>query len=117
MFAHHKDADHNCPWFTGDTMTPDDARAAQYQGRQVSAAHEQMCALIDELVRLDPRYLRSTRGTYLNSIQSECGRYPDVYVEWQDIRPFVVEYQRSSTSQNEVIELPPENRTVTEATI
>ena len=102
MFAHHKDADHNCPWFTGDTMTPDDARAAQYQGQQVSVAHEQMCALIDELVRLDPRYIRSTRGSYLPSVESDHGRYPDVYVEWQGVRSFVVEYQRSSTFQIEV---------------
>ncbi len=102
MFAHHKDADHNCPWFTGDTMTPDDARAAQYHGQQVSAAHEQMCALIDELVRLDPRYIRSTRGDYLPPVESDHGRYPDVYAELQGVRPFVVEYQRSSTFQNEV---------------
>jgi hypothetical protein len=102
MFAHRKDADHSCPWFTGNTMTPDDARAAQYQGQQVSAAHEQMCALIEELVRLDPRYVRSTRGSYLPSVVNDHGRYPDVYVEWQGVRPFVVEYQRSSTFQNEV---------------
>jgi hypothetical protein len=102
MFAHRKDADQLCPWFTGDTMTPDAARAAQYQGRQVSAAHEQMCALIEELVKLDPRYVRSTRGSYLSPVENERGRYPDVYVEWKGVRPFVVEYQRSSTSQNEV---------------
>jgi hypothetical protein len=83
MFAHRRDADHNCPWFTGDTMTPDEARAAQYHGQQVSAAHEQMCALIDELVRLDARYIRSTRGSYLSSAVSDHGRFPDVYVEWQ----------------------------------
>jgi hypothetical protein len=102
MFAHRKDADPNCPWFTGDTTTPDDARAAQYQGQQVSVAHEQMCAFIDELVRLDPRYVRSMRGDYLPPVASDYGRYPDVDVEWQGVRPFVVEYQRSSTFQNEV---------------
>ena len=102
MFAHYKDADRNCPWFTGDTITPDDARAAQYQGQQVSAAHEQMCALIEELVKLDSRYIRSTRGSYLPPVENERGRYPDVYVEWEGVRPFVVEYQRSSTFQNEV---------------
>lgn len=104
MFAHYKDADRNCPWFTGDTITPDDARASQYQGQQVSAAHEQMCALIEELVRLDPRYIRSTRGSYLPPVENERGRYPDVYVEWEGVRPFVVEYQRSSTFQNEVMD-------------
>lgn len=102
MFAHYKDADRNCPWFTGDTITPDDARAEQYQGQQVSAAHEQICALIEELVRLDSRYIRSTRGSYLPPVENERGRYPDVYVEWEGVRPFVVEYQRSSTFQNEV---------------
>lgn len=102
MFAHYKDADRNCPWFTGDTITPDDARAEQYQGQQVSAAHEQMCALIEELVRLDPRHILSKRGSYLPPVENERGRYPDVYVEWNGLRPFVVEYQRSSTFQNEV---------------
>lgn len=102
MFAHYKDADRNCPWFTGDTITPDDARAAQYKGQQVSAAHEQMCALIEELAKLDSRYIRSTRGSYLPPVENERGRYPDVYVEWEGVRPFVVEYQRSSTFQNEV---------------
>lgn len=102
MFAHYKDADRNCPWFTGDTITPNDARAAQYQGQQVSAAHEQMCALIEELAKLDSRYIRSTRGSYLPPVENERGRYPDVYVEWEGVRPFVVEYQRSSTFQNEV---------------
>lgn len=102
MFQHHKGANPNCPWFTGDTMTPDNARAAQYGGQQVSAAHEQMCALIEELVRLDPRYILSTRESYLPPAQSDHGRFPDVYVEWEGVRPFVVEYQRSSTFQNEV---------------
>ena len=102
MFAHYKDADRDCPWFTGDTMMPNSARAAQYKGQQVSAAHEQMCGLIEELVKLDPRYIRSTRGSYLFPLECEHGRYPDVYVEWKGIRPFVVEYQRSSTSQIEV---------------
>ena len=102
MFQHYKHADKSCPWFTGDTMTPDDARAAQYHGQQESIAHKQMCELIEELVRLDPRYVRSTRGDYLPPVESERGRYPDVYVEWEGVRPFVVEYQRSSTFLNEV---------------
>lgn len=102
MFAHFKDADRRCLWFTGDTISPDDARADQYQGQQESVAHEQMCALIDELVRLDPRYIRSTKGIYLSPTENKYGRYPDIYVEWQGVRPFVVEYQRSSTFQNEV---------------
>lgn len=102
MFAHYKDADRNCPWFTGDTINPDDARAAQYQGQQVSAAHEQMCALIEELVKLDPRYKHSTRGSYLPPVENERGRYADVYVKWDGLRHFVVEYQRSGTFQNEV---------------
>jgi hypothetical protein len=102
LFAHRNGADHKCPWFTGETITPDAAREAQYQGRQVSPAHEQICALIEELVNFDARYIRSTRGTYLPPEANEWGRYPDVYVEWQGLRPFVVEYQRSRTSQNEV---------------
>jgi hypothetical protein len=101
-FVHYKGGDPYCPWFYGKTVPPDAARANQYQGKQTSAAHRMLCVLIDELVRLDPRYVMSTVGQYHEPSQSEHGRYPDVYVEWRGYRPYAIELQLSNTFQTEV---------------
>ncbi|MFH1346275.1 MAG: hypothetical protein ABIL01_34490 [Pseudomonadota bacterium] len=101
-FAHFKGGDPSCPWHHGATMKPDDARAAQYQGRQESAAHRLLCEQIDQLARGDPRYQHSSVATYLPPTENSFGRYPDVYVEWSNFSPFAVEVQLSNTFQTEV---------------
>lgn len=101
-FAHYKGGDPNCKWFHSKTMLPDAARAAQYQGRQESVAHRMLCEQIDELVRLDGRFVKSTVGQYHTPTEGQYGRYPDVYVEWQGFQPFAIELQLSSTFQTEV---------------
>ena len=83
-------------------MHPDDARMLQYQGNQVSFAHEMLCATIDKLLRLDSRYIRSTIGKYLPPTESEFGRYPDVYVELTGFKPLAIEIQLSNTFQTEI---------------
>lgn len=101
-FAHFKDGGHSCPWRTGDTKHPDLARAAQYQGRQESAAHRLLCEHIAAIARLDPRHVKSTVNTYRAPTENEHGRFPDVAVTWRDFREFAVEVQLSHTFQTEI---------------
>jgi hypothetical protein len=53
---------------------PDDACAAQYQGRQESTFHRLMCEQIAELVALDERHIRHTIAEYLPPTDSSGGR-------------------------------------------
>lgn len=102
LFAHYQGSDPWCPWYSGRNMRPDDARAAQYRGKQESDMHRRMCELIAELAGLDER-IKSTRvDEYLPPTESAHGRYPDVLVEWRDFGRFAVEYQMSHTFQTEV---------------
>lgn len=102
LFAHYQGSDPRCPWYTGQNMHPDDARAAQYHGQQESDMHRRMCDLIAELAALDDRCVGVKVDEYLPPTQSAHGRYPDVLVEWRDFGPFAVEYQMSHTFQTEV---------------
>lgn len=101
-FAHYRGGDPACPWHHGNTLSPDIARAMQYRGQQESTAHRLMCAKIDEIVRLDSRYIASRVEKYLPPTASDHGRFPDVYVEWQGFPPFAIEFQLSNTFQTEV---------------
>jgi hypothetical protein len=101
-FVHYKDGDPNCPWHHGSSLSLDAARAAQYQGQQESRTHRMLCEQIDELAKADTRYIRSTVAQYLPPTESDFGRYPDVYIEWQRFVPFAVEIQLSNTFQTEI---------------
>ncbi|OSZ70989.1 hypothetical protein CAP39_08685 [Sphingomonas sp. IBVSS1] len=101
-FSHYSGSDQNCPWYQGRNLSPDDARAAQYRGRQESVFHRQMCELVGELVALDERYIKHTIAEYLMPTENEHGRYPDIYVEWDSYGPFAVEFQMSGTFQTEI---------------
>lgn len=102
LFAHYAGSDPNCPWYQGRNIAPDDARAAQYQGRQESDFHRLMCELVAELAALDHRYIRHTVAEYLAPTGNQHGRFPDVYVEWVGFGPFAVEFQMSGTFQTEI---------------
>ena len=102
LFAHYSDSDSNCPWYQGRNITPDDARASQYQGHQESEFHWLMCNHIAELVALDERYVRHTVAEYLPPSENEYGRFPDVFVEWAKFGSFAVEFQMSGTFQTEI---------------
>jgi hypothetical protein len=102
LFAHYRGGNPHCPWHHGPTQKLDLARALQYQGSQESKAHRMLCELIDQLVRADPRYIRSSIAEYLPPAENEFGRYPDVYVEWEGFAPFAIEIQLSHTFQTEV---------------
>lgn len=101
-FWHYAGSDKTCPWYQGRNLNPDDARAAQYEGRQESLFHRQMCEQVGELVALDDRYIKHTVAEYLPPTGNEHGRYPDIYVEWDGYGPFAVEFQMSGTFQTEI---------------
>lgn len=102
LFKHYKGSDPACRWYTGRPMRPDNARAAQYQGRQESVPHRLMCEQIAELVALDARHVRHSVGKYLPPSDNAHGRFPDVYVEWEGFGSFAIEFQMSGTFQTEV---------------
>lgn len=102
LFAHYSGGDPRCPWFKCENITPDDARAAQYKGQQESKAHRLMCEQIAEIVSLDKRYICSKIDDYLPPTNNSYGRFPDIYVEWDEIGCFVVEFQMSNTFQTEI---------------
>lgn len=102
LFQHYSGSDPTCRWYQGRNLTPDDARAAQYQGRQESNFHRLMCEQVAELVALDERHVRHTVEQYLPPTENEHGRYPDIYVEWEGYGSFAVEFQMSGTFQTEI---------------
>ena len=61
-----------------------------------------MCEQVGQLVALDSRYLRHTVAEYLPPSENEYGRFPDIYIEWEDYGPFAVEFQLSRTFQTEI---------------
>jgi hypothetical protein len=70
-----------CPWHSGENMTPDNARAAQYEGRQESALHKALCNQVAELVGADARRQDLAVDTYRRLATEKRGLWPDVYVK------------------------------------
>lgn len=104
-FAHRQGEGLECPWHPGSKLTPDEARAAQYKGNQVSAAHEFLCAELARLVRLDPRFQAvEIDRTYIAGEDGQEGRYPDVRFLWEGLFECVLEVQLSNTFQPEISE-------------
>ncbi len=102
LFAHYQGSDPRCPWYSGQNMRPDDARAAQYRGQQESEMHRRMCELLAELAALDERCEGTKVDEYLPPTENQHGRFPDVLVDWRGFGRFAVEYQMSHTFQTEV---------------
>ncbi|ACL02882.1 hypothetical protein Dalk_1179 [Desulfatibacillum aliphaticivorans] len=101
-FAHYRGGDVNCPWYNGKTKDPEQLRAVQYHGQQESFFHRAMCEKLAEVVQLDERYRKHRIDKYLPPKQNDNGRFPDIYVEWEGIGPFVIEFQLSHTFQTEI---------------
>jgi hypothetical protein len=102
LFNHYAGGDPNCPWRHGRNMKPDHVRARQYKGQQESKFHRIMCEQIGELVALDQRYITHKISEYLPPSENRYGRFPDIYVEWENYGPFAVEFQMSGTFQTEI---------------
>ena len=95
LFAHFSDRASNCPWYHGNPLVPDNARAAQYQGHQERALHRWMCDTIAEILRKDWRASNVRVDAYHRPKIEERGRYPDVYVELEGVGKFAIEVQLS----------------------
>lgn len=103
FYSHYSaEASQSCPWYQGKNLRPTDARALQYAGQQESMLHRMMCEKIEEIVKLDPRYLSSQVDVYLPPSKNSFGRYPDVYFELEDLGKYVIEFQKSKTFQTEI---------------
>ncbi len=102
FFSHFSGGDPNCVWHTGKNLSPDQARAAQYQGNQESIAHRQLCEKVGEIVALDSRSKIVTVEQYLPPTENDHGSYPDVYVEWEGYGRFAIEFQLSNTFETEI---------------
>lgn len=102
LYQHYSGSNPNCPWYQGRNCKPDEVRAAQYQGKQESIFHRLMCEQVGELVALDSRYVSHTVEKYLPPTENEHGRFPDIYVEWENYGSFAIEFQMSGTFQTEI---------------
>lgn len=102
MYAHYPEADRECPWYEGNSLRPDDARAAQYQGHQESALHRRLCSTIEQLVKADPRCTHTAVNTYLRPEIHKRGRWPDVYADLSDLGRFALEVQLSKPFAPEI---------------
>lgn len=102
LYAHFPEASKECPWYDGNNLRPDDARAAQYQGHQESALHRRLCAIIEEVTKADPRCSHSAIDTYLRPAIHQRGRWPDVYVEMGSLGRFALEIQLSKPFAPEI---------------
>lgn len=102
MYAHYPEASKDCPWYEGNNLHPDDARAAQYQGHQESALHRRLCSTIEQLVKADPRCTDTAVNTYLRSEIHKRGRWPDVYAELMGLGRFALEVQLSKPFAPEI---------------
>lgn len=101
-YAHFGGMDRWCAWASESPMPPDQVRALQYQGRQVSPTHDRLCATLSELASLDERCLEVRVEKYLPPTTTAHGRFPDVYVDWGE-KQFVLELQLSRTFQTEIV--------------
>lgn len=102
LYAHYPEASRNCPWYEGNNLREDDARAAQYQGHQESALHRRLCSTIEQLVKADPRCSHSAVNTYLRSEIHKRGRWPDVFADLSGLGRFALEVQLSKPFAPEV---------------
>lgn len=102
MFVHFKGEGLGCQWHHAPPMKLDDARAAQYRGKQESALHWKLCNLLAELLKADPRAREITVGTYHAPTQSEHGRYPDVHAILEGLPPVTLELQLSKAFAPEI---------------
>ncbi|WP_206245412.1 competence protein CoiA family protein [Novosphingobium terrae] len=102
LYAHFPGSNEDCPWFDGGSITPDDARAAQYQGHQESAAHRRMCDRIAEILQLDERCGKADVDTYRRPEIHKRGRWPDIYAEVETLGRFTLEVQLSKPFAPEI---------------
>lgn len=102
VYVHFQEEANDCPWHDRKLLRPDDPRAAQYLGHQESALHRELCQLVAELIRRDPRTRSVTVETYRRPTVHERGRFPDVCAEFDRLPPFAFELQLSKPFAPEI---------------
>jgi hypothetical protein len=96
-FSTLQGGDETSPWFSGRTLHPNEARAAQYQGQQESYAHRCLCNEIARLALLDARFTSAVVSEYLPPTENAYGRRPDVLPTRNDGWRIAIEIQLSNT--------------------
>jgi Family of unknown function (DUF6035) len=95
FFAHFKGAHPDCPWFTGNNLTVNQASALQFQGVQESPLHHYIKNAMGDILReFDVRASDVVVDEYL--ITESGRRRPDVRATY-DGKPVAFEIQLSST--------------------
>ncbi|WP_231382216.1 hypothetical protein [Sphingobium indicum] len=102
VYAHFSGSPLDCPWYDGENLKPDDARAAQYNGHQESALHRWLCQTVEQVAKVDPRCSHSAIDTYLRPSIAERGRWPDVFLEMGALGAFALEIQLSKPFAPEI---------------
>lgn len=105
-FKHYGDAGKECPWTTDRPDDPRSIRAQQYEGRQKSARHDKLTAMIHDALLFDSRveHVAIEKYHYPKHHKRGRGRFPDVYARLDDGREFAFEVQLSGTFMTEISE-------------
>ena len=96
FWAHFRGAPESCLWWTGETQTPDQVSASQFQGNQESPLHHRIKHQVAELLQLDARTDVGSIIVDAYLIGESGSRRPDVRAEY-DGRPVAFEIQLAST--------------------
>ena len=105
-FKHNGDAGKECPWTTDRPDDPRSIRAQQYEGRQKSARHDKLTAMIHDALLFDSRveHVAIEKYHFPKHHERGHGRFPDVYARLVDGREFAFEVQLSGTFMTEISE-------------
>ena len=103
-FKHFGGEGKDCPWHTGEPLSPDDWRRLQYGGAQESDLHKELCQTMYDLIRADTRCTKAMCDEYLPANTTGQRRKPDTYAELTGLRPMALELQLSNTNQPEIVE-------------
>ena len=96
MWRHHRGAPANCPWWTGNTNTPNSVSAAQFDGIQESPLHARLKNLLGALLAADPRTQPGSVVIDKYLITEDGRRRPDVMATYMGTKT-VFEVQLSTT--------------------
>jgi hypothetical protein len=101
-FRHAKGQGEDCPWHTGDALTPEHVRMLQYLGQQESQLHRELCQEIHGLLLPDPRVTNANCNKRYTSAEGDRWKIPDVSADIEGFGKIALELQLSNTFQTEV---------------
>lgn len=103
-FKHFAGQAIECPWQAGPNMNPEAIRAALFRGHQESDQHRQLCEIVLELIKQDPRYVPGSGAIdqYQAPTCGGRGRWPDVSFSLTGLGRFAIEVQLAPISAVDV---------------